>query len=436
MNLTAGAALHKGKYLLNTHLGQGVLTLTYRAINTESGQTVVIRTLTENLRQHSEFDQFKQQFLELADRLKNCKHPNLVQVLDAFEDAGCPYLVMEYVPGQTLAELIQTEVLSEATAIDYVRQVGNALITLHQAGLLHRDIKPQNIIRRQNTNHVVLSEFGIISEFLPGMMQTQAGLLSAGYAPLEQYSHEEKRTAATDIYGLAATLYTLLYRNPPLPAPVRQKLQSDGGDRLFLQNSHHVTPKISPVVKRAIWRGLEITAPNRPQTVEAWLSLLPKLDKKPTSQPSLIECLIAQPKASQEAPPPPDSRKRTVKATSANSKTFAPTAKKSPTSPLSGVLVFVTKVQTLTHFRDTLAIQLNLLKAREAKSALIPKENPKERNLLVRALLITGAIAASAGVGFGFALRVNSPQEPGSTFFHTDQSFPPRSDWPVSKPRL
>ena len=113
MNLTAGAALHKGKYLLNSNLGQGILTPTYRAINIESGQTVVIRTLTENLRQHAEFERFKQEFLEYAERLKGCKHPNLVQVLDTFEDNGCPYLVMEYVPGQSLAQLIQMEVLSD-----------------------------------------------------------------------------------------------------------------------------------------------------------------------------------------------------------------------------------------------------------------------------------------------------------------------------------
>ena len=450
MNLTAGAALHTGKYLLNTRLGQGVLTLTYQAINTESGQTVVIRTLTENLRQHLEFDRFKQQFLELGDRLKNCKHPNLVQVLDTFEDAGCPYLVMEYVPGPTLAEVIETEVLSEAKAIDYVHQIGSALSVLHQSSLLHRDVKPQNIIRCQNTDRVVLGEFGIISEFLPGMMQTQAGLLSAGYAPLEQYSHEQLRTPATDIYGLAATLYTLLYRNPPLPAPVRQQLQTNGGDRLFQPNSHHLTPKISQGVKRAIWRGLEINAQKRPQTIESWFSLLPKLEYNTTPQPPLQECLIAQPKPSQEISLRSDSRHRAEKSSSTTSTTSPPTAQKKPTPQAVLGRFLVTKLKTLTHFMPTTAIQVNLLKAREVKLSCTPKEsslvegdfnkagrNPiRDKKSLLRALLMTGAIAASAGLGFGFALRVNGPQGPGSSFLHTEQSFPPRTDWPVSKPRL
>lgn len=437
MNLTAGATLHKGKYLLNAQLGQGVLTLTYRAIDIESGQTVVIRTLTENLCQHSEFEQFKQQFLEHAERLKRCQHPNLVQVLDAFEDAGCPYLVMEYVPGQTLAQLIQMEVLSEAQAIEYTRQASNALIALHTAGLLHRDVKPQNLIRRHNTDHIVLGEYAIISDFLPGMRQTQAGLLSAGYAPLEQYAHDETLTPATDIYGLAATLYTLLYRNPPLPAPVRQKLQADGGDRLFLQHSHHVTPKISQAVKRAIWRGLDITAQKRPQTVEAWLSLLPKLEKKPTPPSSLGECLATQPKASSKAQFPPESLKRGVKPTSTNGTTSSPpTPTKTPMSQAPLGRVFVTKLYTLTQFRDAAAIQLNLLNRRKAQLSSTANENTKDRKSLLRALVITAAIAASAGVGFGFALRVKGAQTPGDRFFNMQQSFPPRSDWPGSERQL
>ncbi|HEY9829556.1 MAG TPA: serine/threonine-protein kinase [Stenomitos sp.] len=431
MNLTAGAALNKGKYLLIAHLGQDVLTLTYRAIDTESGQAVVIRTLTENWRQHSEVDRLKPKFLALAERLKRLKHPNLVQVLDIFEDAGCPYVVMEYVSGETLAELIQRSVTSEAKAIDYIRQVSNALSSLHKAGLLHRNIKPQNMIRQENSDRVVLGELGMFCEFFPEMMPTQTDGLSAGYAPLELYSQEPLCTAATDIYSLAATLYTLLYRNSPLPAPVRQKLQADGGDRLFLQNSHHVTPKLSQAVKRAIWRGLEISAQKRPQTVDAWLSLLPKLEQTPTPQAPLQDCLIAQSKVKPEALLCPSSGQIAAQSPPANGKTSA-----SPTpQPAMGQL-FVTKLQTLVHFKNTNAIKFNLLHERTVKLSCTPKKNSPQKTSLLRALLLTGAIAASAGLGFGFALRVNGPQAPGSTFLHTEQSFPPRSDWPVAKPRL
>jgi serine/threonine protein kinase len=454
MNLTAEAAINKGNYVLHEQLGKGVLTCTYRATNAQSGQTVVIKTLTEKLRQHSDFEQFKQQFLDFGNRLKPCQHPNLVQVLDLFEDAGYPYLVMEYIPGKTLAELIQAGVLPPVKAIRYIRQVGNALRVLHKAGLLHRDVKPENIIRHQDSDRVVLVEFGIAGEFLPGMLQTQANLLSAGYAPLEQYSFQEERTPATDIYGLAATLYYLLYRTPPIAAPVRQVLQAQGNKRLFPANSSQIAPNLSTSVKRAIWYGLELTPHKRPQTVETWLSLLCKSVKKPTPKSSLAQCLVTQHKAGQKVPPQPHIVKQKVQSAVINSKTSEPLApEKNPTPKLPGLQPWsITQSHTVVKSGSTTSTKLNPPSTNEAKlissakvtphkllarekindilHLLVASRNLKGRDLLLRALLMTGAIAASAGLGFGFAIRINGPREPGSTILHTEQSFPPRSDWP------
>jgi len=515
MNLTAETALHNGKYVLDTPMGQGVFDITYRATHTESGQTVVIKTLDENLHQHSDFDQFKQQFRELAKRLSHCKHPNLLQVLDYFEDAERPYLVMEYIPGQTLAELIQSDVLSEAKAIHYIRQIGNALSVLHKAGLVHRAVKPQNIIRRQDTHCVVLCEFGITCEFTAGVMQTHASLISAGYAPLEQYSFESQRIPATDIYALAATLYCLLTGRPPLPAPVRQALHSKGGvsatapsePRLFPQNLPPGTQKLSSVVKQAIGRGLAVAAQRRPQTVEAWLSLLPSKKPSPKPQSALTQNLITQPKAQNSA-------QAELKPSPTKSPTLPPTPEKIPTPKPALTQNLVTKVKTqnsegadvkpspttspmlhppIPEQKPTpqLAFEQNLLtklktqnghtgtvikklkiqngytgtvikklkgpkvlealakwcvaqrgfsKAESSGSAQqvngVCRAWSKGKELPLRALLITGAIAASAGVGFGFALRTNAPNQPGSTLLHTEQSFPPSSNWPMSRPQL
>lgn len=489
MNLTAGTALSNGKYVLNTQLGKGVFNLTYRATNTESNQTVIIRTLAEHLRQHSEFEPFKQHFLEIAERLKRCKHRHLVQVLDSFEDDGCPYLVMEYISGQTLAEFIQTNILTEAKAIDCIRQIGSALSTLHKVGLLHRDVKPQSIIRRDNTDCFVLTEFDMTDKFSVGMMQTQANLCSVGYASLEHHSFEEKRTPATDIYGLAATLYCLLYKNPPLPAPVRQALQAQGSSHLFLPDSHQANPNISSALKQALWRGLELTAQKRPQTVDAWLSLLPKPKKKIPSQPSLQECLVTQPQPDKKAPPHLKRIQKTVSPAATDSKTSplpTPQNNQKPqllplehvpqklsqpvTSRSKGVgnqnsykgskgksidkssgthtrklkPIGVGKVSsnasptpTLINSTDTASTPLNLPVSDETFVQHSPVQLQQfGRESLFPALLMTGAIAASVGLGFGFALRINAPKEPGSTIFHTEQSFPPRSNWPGSEHQL
>ncbi len=477
MNLTVGTVLLKGNYVLDTQLGNGVFELTYRATNTQSGQTVVIKTLGENLRQHSEFDQFKQKFLEIAERLSRCKHQNLVQVLDYFEEAGCPYLVMEYIPGQTLAALVESKVLPEAKALEYIRQTAKALSVLHKAGLLHRDVKPQNIIRRQDTDCVVLCEFGITCEFTAGVIQTHANLLSAGYAPQEQYSLEAQRTRATDIYALTATLYYLLLGRPPLPAPVRQALQTKNADRLFLTELQKHTHKLSPTVKQALWQGLAIAPQKRPQTVEAWLALFPKQEKQPLPQPKPAQVPVAKPKVDTGVAPVNNSVKAKVKPTSNNSVAkpkvetgVAPLnnsvkAKVKPT-PKNGVVKpkVETEVAPLNNSatakvkptpknsktpqsstptnnsipQPTLPqLPITKIKTSGSHNYLAPKKRkPSKAGLPLKALIMTSAIATSAGVGFGFALRINSPNVPGSSILHTEQSFPPSSNWPMSKHQL
>lgn len=444
----AGTTLRQGKYILDHPIGQGVFGLTYRATIAESNKTVVIKTIGENLRQHTNFDRFKQQFLRDAHRLSHCKHPNLVPILDYFEDAGRPYLVMPCVPGQTLAELLQAGVLPEAKAIQYILQVSSALSVLHKAGLLHRDVKPQNIIRLPDSDRVVLCEYGITTELTPGVLQTHANLVSVGYAPLEVYSFQEKRTSATDIYALAATFYCLLTGQPPSPAPVRKALLSYGGlgataveeYRLFLSDGQQVMPNLSPSVKRAIAHGLELAAQNRPKTVEDWLSLLPRLKKLPKQQPTLVQYIAAQPSASKETLPRQSSLPAQLKPTLSLPETQLPAPEKNetPQPALAQCLVAQRRASTGTPIQQG-ARQANSKVNKtpgKPKGTTYTKHKTSKAKMPLPALFATGAIAAAAGLGFGFALRINSPIEPGSTLLHSRQSFPPTNNWPVSQPRL
>ncbi|HBL60382.1 MAG TPA: hypothetical protein DDZ80_18565 [Cyanobacteria bacterium UBA8803] len=411
MNAIAKLALQEGKYIIDTQLGQGIFNLTYRATHSESGQTVIIKTLGQSLHQHPEFDRFKQQFLEVAERLSRCQHPNLVRILDWFEDSGCPYLVMEYVPGQTLAEIIAVERVLEPQALEYIRQIGAALIVLHEAGLLHRDVKPENIIRRQDSDSVVLCEFGITCDFTPGVMQTHANLLGAGYIPLEQYDLQGERTKSTDLYALAATLYCLLTGRPPLPAPVRKALYLKGGNRLFSPDLYQGKPKISTAVKQALWYGLELAHQRRPQTIEAWFSQL--LSQEPPKVPEVATIQLDPAMVPQT------------------------TKKENLDSPLpSPAQSSVKKPTTQNPTRDQ--TKVSKIKTQPAIARKGQKSKPKTARARspLQALLMTGAIAASAGMGFGLAVRLNHPAQPGSTLLHTQQTFPPRSDWPVSESHL
>ncbi|MEW6497643.1 MAG: protein kinase, partial [Cyanobacteriota bacterium] len=268
MNSLVGKTLQGGKYTLEEELGHGGFGVTYKATHHYLGQTVVIKTLNESFRSHANFEQFQRRFQDEARSLALCIHPNIVRVSDFFVEAEWPYMAMDYVPGPTLQELVFPDTpLDEATALYYIRQVGEALKVVHQQGLLHRDIKPGNIILRQGTQEVVLIDFGIARGFTSDSTQTHTSMVSDGYAPIEQYLIKEKRTPAADVYGLAATLYALLTAQVPTPAVIR--------DRQPMPVPRDLRPELSRAVNQAIMRGMAVETRHRPVSVEAWLSLLP-----------------------------------------------------------------------------------------------------------------------------------------------------------------
>lgn len=272
MNLAPATVLQQGKYKINATLGIGGFGITYRAIHTHLNQTVVLKTLNESLRQHPESAQFQQQFIAEAQRVSRCQHPNIVRVIDFFEEAGQSFIAMDYIPGQTLAQIVETDrPLPEAQALHYIRQIASAVSTVHHSGLLHGDIKPENIIRRADSHVVMLIDFGIARGFTAGTKQTHTNLLSPGYAPIEQYLYDGKCTPATDIYAIAATLYYLLSGVAPVAAPLR--------DRIPLTELRQFQPNLSPGIERAILQGLEIDPHNRPQTVENWLTMLQETER-------------------------------------------------------------------------------------------------------------------------------------------------------------
>jgi tRNA A-37 threonylcarbamoyl transferase component Bud32 len=268
MNMLVGKSLQGGKYILEQPLGQGGFGITFKAVHRDLGQTVVIKTLNPASHQHPQFAQLERRFRDEARRLALCVHANIVRVNDFFIEEGIPYMVMDYIPGQTLEEVVfPSQPLPEAIAIHYIRQVGAALQIVHQNGLLHRDVKPQNIILRQGTQEVVLIDFGIAREFTPGTTQTHTSLVSVGYAPIEQYMSQEKRTTATDVYGLAATLYALLTATVPVASILRT--------RQTMPAPRELQPQLSPAVNQSVLRGMAVEVQYRPATVAEWLALLP-----------------------------------------------------------------------------------------------------------------------------------------------------------------
>ncbi|MEM7724780.1 MAG: serine/threonine-protein kinase [Cyanobacteria bacterium P01_A01_bin.45] len=267
--MLAGTTLQGGKYILKQEIGKGGFGITYKAAHRFLNQEIVVKTINQRLQKHPDFPKFQQQFKDEARRLATCIHPNIVRVSDFFMESGLPYMVMEYIPGDTLGEafVLPGVPLREEIAIHYIRQIGAALQVVHQNHLLHRDVKPDNIILRRGTQEVVLIDFGIAREFNNGVRQTHTGMVSEGYSPIEQYLSHAHRSPATDIYGLASTLYALLTGRIPTSALLR--------DREKMPSPRELQPYLSAGVNQAIMRGMAVEAKYRPQSVVEWLKLLP-----------------------------------------------------------------------------------------------------------------------------------------------------------------
>ena len=269
MTATVGKKLQDGKYILNRELGEGGFGLTYQAVDRVLDRVVVIKTFKSSSSKETELAEMRKQFLNEAQRLVQCYHPNIVRFYEFFIEDGAPYIVMDYIAGQTLHNIVLPDnPLPEATAIKYIRQIGEALKVVHSQGLLHRDIKPQNLILCQDNQQAILIDFGIAREFNQETIQTHTSVVSDGYAPIEQYLPKAKRTPATDIYGLAATLYTLVTAQIPISATLR--------NRIALDPPKDIKPELSARISAAIMQGLALEIEERPSSVEEWLNLLPQ----------------------------------------------------------------------------------------------------------------------------------------------------------------
>ena len=188
------------------------MAVVYLARDQELDRLVAVKVLAENLAGDEEF---RERFLREARMAARLSHPNVVSVFDAGEDDGRPYIVMEYVNGETVAdELERRKRFTAAQAVDLALQVCGGLDHAHAAGLVHRDVKPGNLLRRED-GLVKIADFGIArAAETTDLTQIGTVLGTAAYLAPEQAAGEEV-TAAADLYSVGVVLYELLTGRTP-----------------------------------------------------------------------------------------------------------------------------------------------------------------------------------------------------------------------------
>ena len=277
--LSIGTVLRE-RYMITDLVGQGGMGAVYRADDLRlAGRVCAVKeVLPELISVPGMEEQAYQQFYREASTLARLDHPNLPKVSDFFQEAGRAYLVMDFVAGPDLRQLIEDArrrdaFLEEAEVIGWMDQLCDALTYLHtqEPPVLHRDIKPSNI-KLTPRGLVKLVDFGLVKLLQPDETRTVTVVQGRGtvaYTPLEQYGGDTGHTdARSDIYALGATLYHLL--TGQAPADAKQRFLKPGS----LIPPRDINPHISPHVERAILAAMAQHPDDRPASVEVLRQML------------------------------------------------------------------------------------------------------------------------------------------------------------------
>ena len=282
--LPSGAALQGGKYKIIRVLGQGGFGITYLAEQTGLGMKVAIKEfflkgscqrdattsrvsvpVTDN---KDLVTKCLKKFKSEARKIASLNNDHIVSIIDIFDENGTSYYVMKYLDGGSLADRIRHASLPETQALSIVREIADALKSIHSNGLLHLDIKPANILF-DDRDRAVLIDFGV-SKYVDSEKDTTTTSslvgFSRGFAPLEQVNATvNSLSPATDIYSLGATLYNLVVGITPPDASTVM----DSGLPAFPSD-------ISEEVQKAIEQAMQPRRKDRPQDVNTFLEMLPE----------------------------------------------------------------------------------------------------------------------------------------------------------------
>ena len=281
--------LLQGRFKVIKSLGQGGFGITYKAENISLGNTVCIKELfiggnstrsanntvqSQGLKE-VEADYFKKRFIDEARGLAKFNNPGIVRVTDVFEENNTAYFVMDFVNGQTLKDMVSKQgALPSEKAIALILHLLDAVEAVHSQGILHRDIKPDNILITPEGKSVLI-DFGSAREFAEGYTTTQTAILTPGYAPLEQYSDKAKRGPYTDIYALGATIYFVLTGVKPIAAT----------DRNFeaLASPETINPAVSKTLASVVMLAMNLKQEDRFQTIAQMREALQSQEKEAKS---------------------------------------------------------------------------------------------------------------------------------------------------------
>ena len=281
------------EYRLDSVLGAGGFGITYRAYDAHLDKFVALkeylpvefatRTAASTVVPHSDADAQDYhwgltRFLDEARTLARFDHPHLNKVHRFFESNGTAYMVLEYVDGETLADRLTRErQLPEESLQRLLEEVLSGLSVMHDAGYVHRDIKPGNLMLREEDGSAVVLDFGAARQAVGQRSRAITSILTPGYAPVEQYDGKVDRVGAwTDMYALGMVAYRCIsgISDSELPDAVARMLAHTRGEATLRPAIEAGKGKYNARLLEAIDWAIEVDEGDRPQNVDAWRQAL------------------------------------------------------------------------------------------------------------------------------------------------------------------
>jgi serine/threonine protein kinase len=252
-----------GNYELLSKIAEGGMGSIYKGRHKETGETVAVKIMHPHMATNEVLLKRLEQEFKAASRLN---HPNIVRALDFGQSGGEPYLVMEFVDGESLGQKLEREGrMSEAESIRLIAQVAQGLHRAHKQKLIHRDVKPDNILLTRD-GQAKLADLGLVKEMHAdlNLTRTGRGLGTPHFMAPEQFRDAKKADERCDIYSLGATLYHMVTGELPFKSthgPLEawmKKMQNE------LTPPRELVPSVSERVDWAIRRAMSGDKEQRP----------------------------------------------------------------------------------------------------------------------------------------------------------------------------
>jgi hypothetical protein len=205
------------RYVVEAWIGEGGMAAVYRARHRELGTLHALKVLTNG------GSDFRARFLREGRAQATLRHPNILPVTDLVDAGGSPALVMEYVPGPTLRELLERQRLDRDTAVGLFRQIVLGVAAAHESGVVHRDLKPANVLLVAGERGWVpkIADFGLLKSTRADASTTASGIGmgTPGYMAPEQARDASAVDVRADVFALGCIFYEMLFGERSFPGP-------------------------------------------------------------------------------------------------------------------------------------------------------------------------------------------------------------------------